>query len=498
MRAEGTVSQASDPQDFQLGGDFQSSPAARAVTLGPLEAVYQELFAVVLSDGVITEAERSQLENAADKLGLDRMRIGKLEQAMIAAYESSHRVRVVEHAPEAASLSPLLLEAGGGDTRHAVLLARIQQLQARVAQLEGELEAAKSAGLEVDVHDLSDRELHAEDSQALLRRIQRNPTHTRPFHRLYELYGEHGDLERQHWVAQALVGLKDATPAQQGLYARHRQSGLPAPRASISQQAWLECVSHPEEDALTGDVFGVVAPAVLLGRVTVLRRLGQFRPPNPNHLQDPAKATLTAVRAVSWASAVLGLPVPQLYVDKDADHGLQLVPGIPPYTVLGRGVLAGRTPLQQAFLAAKHLTAYRHDHFVRHMHASINELEDVFLAAVLIGNPGLPLADSVRQRVGPVQHAIEPLLDATQLDQLRGHILRFAAGGGRTNLQRWSTSAEKTACRAGLALCADLPTALEVLAQTEAGRSDLAHDLIAYSVSDEHHALRRQLGISRA
>lgn len=492
------MSQPSDPQEFQLGGDFRGGQSAKAVTLGPLEAVYQELFAAVLSDGVITEAERSQLESAADKLGLDRLRIGKLEQAMIAAYESSHRVRVVEHAPEAASLSPLRLEAGGGDARHAVLLARIQQLQTRVAQLEAELEAAKSAGVEVDVGDLSDRDLHAEDSQALLRRVQRNPTHTRPLHRLYELYGERGELDRQHWVAQALVGLKDATPAQQQLYERHRQIGLPSPRASITPQAWLECVCHPEQDALTGDVFGVVAPAVLLGRVTVLRRLGQLKPPNPAQLQDPAKATLTAVRAVSWAAAVLGLPIPQLYVDKDADHGLELVPGFPPHTLIGRGVLSGRSPLQQAFLAAKHLTAYRHDHFVRHMHASINELEDVFLAAVLIGNPGLPLAESVRQRVGPVQYAIEPLLDAAQLDQLRGHILRFAAGGGRTNLQRWSTSAEKTACRAGLALCADLPTALEVLSQTEPGRPDLAHDLIAYSVSDEHHVLRQQLGIHRA
>jgi hypothetical protein len=491
------MTQPSDPNEFQLGGDFRGAQVAKSVTLGPLEAVYQELFAAVLSDGVITEAERSQLESAADKLGLDRMRIGKLEQAMIAAYESSHRVRVVEHAPEAASLSPLRLEASGGDARHAVLLARVEQLQARVAQLEAELEAAKSAGVEVDVGDLSDRELYAEDSQALLRRVQRNPTHTRPLHRLYDLYGERGDVERQHWAAQALVALKDATPAQQELYARHRQTTLAAPRASISQQAWLECVCHPEEDVLTGDVFGVVAPAVLLGRVTVLRRLGQLRQPNPSLLQDPAKATLTAVRAVSWAAAVLGLPVPQLYVDKDAEHGLELVPGIPPHTVLGRGVLSGRTPLQQAFLAGRHLTAYRHDHFVRHLHASINELEDVFLAAVLIGNPGLPLADSVRHRVGPVVRAIEPLLDSAQLDQLRGQILRFAAGGGRTNLQRWSSSAEKTACRAGLVLCADLPTALETLSLAEPGRPDLAHDLIAYSVSDEHHALRQQLGINR-
>jgi hypothetical protein len=491
------MSQPTEPNEFQLGGDFRGSQAAKAVTLGPLEAVYQELFAEVLSDGVITEAERTHLESAADKLGIDRLRMGKLEQAMIAAYESSHRVRVVEHAAEAASLSPLRLEASG-DARHGVLLARIEQLQARVAQLEAELEAAKTAGVEVDMGDLSDRELHAEDGKALLRRIQRNPTHTRPLHRCYELYAERGDVERQHWAAQALVALKDATPAQQEFYVRHRQTGLPAPRGSISQKAWSECLAHPEEDPLTGDVFGVVAPAVLLGRVTVLRRLGQLEPPNRSNLQDPAKATLTAVRAVTWASAVLGLPAPQLYVDKDSDAGLKLVPGIPPHTVLGRGVLSGRSPLQQAFLAAKHLTAYRHDHFVRHLHASINELEDVFLAAVLIGNPGLPLAETVRHRVGPVLHAIEPLLDAAQLDQLRGHILRFAAGGGRTNLQRWSSSAEKTACRAGLLLCADLPTALEMLAHTEPGRPDLAHDLIAYSVSDEHHALRQQLGISRA
>ena len=51
---------------------FVPGEIAGALGLGPLEQQYEELFAEVLADGIITADERARLEKAADNLGLDR------------------------------------------------------------------------------------------------------------------------------------------------------------------------------------------------------------------------------------------------------------------------------------------------------------------------------------------------------------------------------------------------------------------------------------------
>jgi hypothetical protein len=82
------------------------------------------------------------------------------------------------------------------------------------------------------------------------------------------------------------------------------------------------------------------------------------------------------------------------------------------------------------------------------------------------------------------------------VDALRGHFLRFVEEGGRTNLQRWSSGADKTACRAGLLLAADLPTVLAALEPEEGKHGELAKDLLVFSTSERYSQLRKQLGIA--
>src|SRR6185295_17558903 len=207
-------------------------------------------------------------------------------------------------------------------------------------------------------------------------------------------------------------------------------------------------------------IFGVIAPAALLGRVTALRRDGKLRQPAPENRQDTTKATVTAVRAIPWAAAVLGLAAPAIFVERERDASFEHVPGVPPMTIVGKQVLSGRTQLEHAFLVGRHLSWYRNEHYVKTLFSGIPDLEDLFLAALVIGNPGLPIAADMKRRVAPIAKAIQPLLEPAQVDTLRGCFLRFVEEGGRTNLQRWSQATEKTACRAGLLLANDLETAL--------------------------------------
>ena len=483
---------------FEHGASFAAGEVSGGFGLGPLETQYEELFAEVLEDGIITAEERTRLEKAAANLGIDRDRLLRLEQAMVAAYQTRHRVQIVEHYEEpAASLAPLRVEAEG-DAGRALLLKRVEQLEARVRELEGELKRAEaSINVEIDLSGFeSDAAVATEDPEDVWRRIRRNPTEVDAHRQLHRIYQARGDADRAWCVAQALVALGVATPEEQAEFEAHRSQTLFAPRAGLSQSAWYDQLFHPEEEVLTGQIFGVIAPAALLGRVTALRRDGKLHQPKPETRQDVAKATVTAVRAIPWAAAILGLAAPPLFVEREREGGFMHLPGVPPVTVVGKSVLSGRTQLEHAFLAGRHLSWYRSEHYVKTLFTSVPDLEDLFLAALVIGNPGLPIAEGMKRRVTPIAKAIQPLLEPAQLDTLRGCFLRFVEEGARTNLQRWSLATEKTACRAGFLLANDLGTALKLLEAEERGQGELARDLLAFATSERYFQLRRQLGIA--
>jgi hypothetical protein len=135
--------------------------------------------------------------------------------------------------------------------------------------------------------------------------------------------------------------------------------------------------------------------------------------------------------------------------------------------------------------------------YVKTLFSAVPDLEDLFLAALTIGNPGLPIAEDMKRRVTPIAQAIAPMLESQQVDALRGCFLRFVEEGGRTNLQRWAAAADKTAARAGLLLCGDLGTALSLLETEEGQHGELGKDLLWFSASDRYGKLRRQLGVAK-
>ena len=487
-----------DARAFEHGSGFVAGELSGGLSLGPLETQYQELFAEALEDGIITSEERERLEKAADNLGLDRMRLLRLEQAMIAAYETRHKVRIIEHYEEPAqSLAPIQIEAAG-DAGRTLLMKRVEQLEARVRELEEELRRAQAAvNVEVDLHDLeSAAEVATEDPEEAWRRVRRDPTNVEPLRSLYRIYAARGEVDRQWCASQALVVLGAASADETAVFEKHRATALISPRSSVSARAWYEELFHPEEEPLTGLILGVITPAVLLGRVTALRRDGKLHQPDPALRQDPAKATVTAVRALPWAAAILGLASPPIFVERERDAGYEHIPAVPPLTVIGKTVLSGRTQLEHAFLVGRHLSYYRQEHYVTTLFSAVRDLEDLFLAALTVGNPGLPIAEDMKRRVAPIAQAIEPVLEAEQLDRLRGYFLRFVEEGGRTNLLRWKSAIEKTGCRAGLLLCNDLATAAALLEAEEGKLGELTKDLIAFATSERYFGLRQELGIA--
>jgi hypothetical protein len=486
---------------FSLEPEFAQGARSGQLTLGKFQAQYEELFAEVIEDGVITPEERARLNRAADALGLDRVRLRQLEDALEAAYEARYHARVREvDAEEAAPASIVLPTAELKDPRILALELRIAQLEGQVTDLTKALEEARAqVAVEVDLSQMTSPAVVPVDEspEVLARRIRADARDAAAIRGLYRIYGrEGGDPDRQWLAAQALVYLDAADDDQRATFEQGKVEGLIRPTSALSQEGW-KLLFHPDEEVLTGQIFAGIAAAVLLGRVSTMRRDKSLPKLDPEHKQDPTTSTLQAVRCFAWASAVLGIATPPLYADPDHPALVEMVPALPPATRLGGPALSGQSPLELAFIAGRHLSWYREEHFIRLLVPAIPDLENLFLAALCVANATIPLGAEVKRRVAPLARAIEPLLEANDVDRLRGQFLRFLEDGGRTNLQRWASAAERTAGRAGLLLANDLSVAHTVFEsenpETTRERMD---DLIVFVTSDRCARLRRQMGLA--
>lgn len=491
------MSEDRESSAFDLARGFDAGEVAGGLELGPYAAHYQELFADALEDGVITADERERLDKAADNLGMDRLKLGQLEQAMIRAYEAHNRVKVVERWEEApVSLQPIDV-GSSGDEGSRMLLAQIERLQARIVELEEELREARShVNVEVDLSGLEDVSTVDEPIERLQARIRRDPTNPRLFQSLFVACGHAGNLDGQYRVAQALCVLGAADDNQRRLVAQHEPEALLTPQRSLTQDSWHHDLHHPELEVVTSNILSLVTPAALVGRAASLRREKKLPQLAAEKRQEPNGSTIAAVRALGWSASVLGMPAPVIYADAGRDVAYAHVPAMPPWSLLGKGVLSGRKPKEQAFMAGRHMSYYRAELFAKVLFPAVPELEDLFLAALLLGSPSLPIAAHLRTRVQPLSDSLAPLLDTQQLDALRQQFKTFVSDGGRTNLLRWSESADKTAARAGLLICGDLRVAATLLQAEEGERGPLLADLLAFSASTRYENLRKQLGVA--
>jgi hypothetical protein len=489
---------------FEYGQGFELGEATGNLRLGKLEGYYEELFAEVIEDGVITPDERARLDRMADSLGLDRARLRRLEHALQAAYEARHNVTIREqtaHDDVAPPRSLMPLEPAT-DQRTLALERRVKSLELRIRELEVELEEARaSVAVEVDVSAMATPASATPDDDPLelAKRARLDPRDTGNLQAMFRAAVHRKDTDHAACVAAVLDYLGAAHAEHRQLLARTRTGTLIRPTAQVTPEAWPRLLFHPEEEPLVGEIFSVVAPAVLLGRISALRRDKALLKLAPEKKQDPTTSTVQAVRCFSWGAAILGMKSPALYADPEFEGTVEMVPGLPPAARLGVRALSGRTSAELAFLAGRHLACHREEHFVRMLVPRIQDLEEIFLAALSIGNPGLPLAPQVKQLVVPIAQAIEPILEPLAIDRLRGHFLRFVEEGGRTNLQRWAAAMDRTTARAGFLLAGDLRAAHAVFeAEDRAHVAERMDDLLVFATSDRYARLRKQLGIALA
>ncbi len=499
--------------EFEHDESFRAIEASGHLSLDRYEAAYQELFSEALEDGVITHEERERLDRAAETLGLDATRLRALEKAMRGAYEAHHGFNVLDtsrmfaprqtlHAPApdfVATVHPPAAPSEDASAERDALRARVAFLEERVRELELKLEDARSqVAYEVDFSDLDAPvpSVALAEPTSLHRRLRHDPRDKDTLWLLFEAYAH--DADRRYCIAHALAYLGDTDPrVAESLAGERSGDDLIHPTQALDASGWRRFVFHPDDDAVTSDVLAVIVSAVLLAHSGALKQAGKLPALEAGRLLDPRTSTVQAARCVGWAADALGMRPPPVYANPDAYAVASLIPHVPPVCSLGKLALSGRTPNELAFLAGQQLAYYRPERFVRLLVPDIVQLQDLFLAALSLGNPKLPLHADVRARVGPIASAVEPLLEANELDRLRAAYRRFVEHGGVANLQRWALAADLTAVRAGFALCADLTTAQRMLELTGAPHVEQAmDDLILFLTSDRFAQLRAHMGVT--
>jgi hypothetical protein len=435
---------------------FEVPPTLRSLDTGTIrfgyvEAHYERLVAEALEQGAISASERERLNAAAEALGLDPERAERLETALRAAHSTIVRDTLVD---EDERISTSVLEAP-----RASLLS-----------------LADSGGISGGVPTLSAAAIPEEE-----------------LHAAYALREDDGDLDAQWCTAAVLVHRGQATPEQEAFFTAHRSGTPPRPKRALTPESW-KLVFDPAQDSLTTEIFGLIARPALIARVAAMRADKTLLNLPPSQLQDLQKTTVSAVRAIGWAAATLGMTAPPVYIDPDLNIALEFVATVPPATRVGAQFLRGQNTLTLAFQAGRHMTWYRQEHYVCTLVPTIDHLSDVFVSAVLLGAPEIDLRPEVRRRVSLIGEALVPMLDPAQLAALRGLARRFLDCGGKTSLADWAKAAASTASRAGLLLCGDLHTACAIVSKEVQG-PERALELEGFWASKQASAARRALGI---
>jgi hypothetical protein len=152
------------------------------------------------------------------------------------------------------------------------------------------------------------------------------------------------------------------------------------------------------------------------------------------------------------------------------------------------------------FDLAKRMVLMRSERFARFALGTPALLEIAVRAGLALG--GCPIGNGPHgDEVDKMGKTIDGLLSAPLRAELKVVAKKFVdARGDRLDLPSWIVASDLTAARAALALCGDLGAAARVLSSEPSGQSPLSareriNDLLAFSVSEDHFAVRAALGL---
>ena len=202
-------------------------------------------------------------------------------------------------------------------------------------------------------------------------------------------------------------------------------------------------------------------------------------------------------------------PLPDVYVKRDALGTISLLnlkekAVLVPAFIVGLGFDQLWSQSQVNFDLAKRIVQLRSEHFPRFTLGTKAALDIAVRAGLQLGGSPVGPGEGEGEKQGAIDKMAKKLgrrLSAAQRVELGVLAKRYVeACGGKIDIGQWIAASDLTASRAALAICGDVGAAAHVLTLEPSEQSPLPvaeriYDLLAYSVSDNHFAVRSALGL---
>lgn len=330
------------------------------------------------------------------------------------------------------------------------------------------------------------------------------PLRAQTYRRLYELHTRAQRPDRAWLAATCLEELGASDVAHDLAVEQFRPDGPIRPTTPLEDAWWDELLREGGADPIVCDLLRAIGDAAIAIRLDALEAKRRLPALDPASRQD-TKSTASVVRTFVWAARALGIDLPDLYLLSDVPSGVAAVPAHAPSTALGPEVRSGKTVQELAFLAARHLTYYRPEHYALVFFPTLADISSLVLASMRLVIPGIsvpppPDGDaSIRDRLAS-------RLDDDARAKLEDAVARLDARGGRLDLLAWIRHVELTATRAGLLLAGDLRAAMRILKAEEETNARRAigeltlearrGDLLSFCASESYALLRERMGVA--
>jgi tetratricopeptide (TPR) repeat protein len=295
-----------------------------------------------------------------------------------------------------------------------------------------------------------------------------------------------GHADAAYLAASTMVALGTADDSMGALYEQHRSRTLVLPNAPLDLDHW-SLLRHKDDAVELGALLELVAPAVQALAPMTLADSDL----DDSQLVPPAELPPVFGRMRKQLAEILGVGADApVYARTELGFQIHVVACDTPVLAAGDEALTAPERPDLVFRLARAMT------FLWPGRAVGASRPGRVLKAVVLS--------IVREAAGTELGLDEPLaktadaavarLPADVRAQARAAALRLLSRtGGGLNLSLWARALSRTADRAGMLLCGDVPAAFA--GAKEMG--DLDKDLIEFAYSAAHVALRRQLGMSR-
>ncbi|HEX3478280.1 MAG TPA: DUF4388 domain-containing protein [Kofleriaceae bacterium] len=294
-----------------------------------------------------------------------------------------------------------------------------------------------------------------------------------------------GHLDAAFLAASTMVALGTADPHMAAVYDQQRVRGAAiAPARTLGREHWA-MLRHPDDGVELGAMMELVAPAVhALAPMTLAD--GDV---DTGTLIDDNDMPAPFARLRRMCAELLDVPAAPVYSRVELGTQIHVVAADPPVLIAGDEALTAPERPELVYRLARAMTflwpgravgASRPGRVLRAIVLAV--FREASGSEIGVDDP---LASSAADVVS--------MLPAAGRVQARAAALRLLSRGDGLNLSVWARALSRTADRAGLLLCGDVPAAFA--GAREIGELD--RDLVEFAYSAAHVKLRVQLGLSR-